>query len=103
MAEMTKEALRPYVSYIVDDALHDYAPDVVARHREGKPAFMDPDTTYARYVVWQCGFEPMVVAVVSYLPHVRLDVGDACELAIDLLDEKQWFSDPGRVAPDLIL
>jgi hypothetical protein len=103
MAEVTKEALRQYVSHIVDDALHDYAPDVVARHRDGKPAAMDPDTTYARYVVWQCGFEPMVVAVISYLPHVRLEIDEAAELAIDLLEEKQWFSDPNRVAPDLIL
>lgn len=46
----------------------------------------------ARLVGWQCGFEPMFVAVWSYLPSITLDACEAEELAADLLIERQWFA-----------
>lgn len=106
-----KESLRKHVGYIVDDAMHSYEPDVVDRYSEGsQPAAMDPDMTGAVYVVWQCGFEPMVVAVISYLPGCTVEAEEAAELAIDLLDEKGWFTppmdpqaEPDWREPDMIL
>lgn len=47
----------------------------------------------ARLVGWQCGFEPMFVAVWSYLPGVWLDDCDAEELATDYLQELGWFAE----------
>jgi hypothetical protein len=79
---MTREQALPYVSYCVDDALS-------PRDIKDMPA-------NARLVGWQCGFEPLFVAVWSYLD-VRLDDDEAEELAADLLQERGWFAD---VAPD---
>lgn len=47
----------------------------------------------ARLVGWQCGFEPMFVAVWSYLPGVFLDDDDAEDIATDYLKEIGWFDD----------
>jgi hypothetical protein len=44
----------------------------------------------ARLVGWQCGFEPLFVAVWSYLD-VRLDDCEAEEIATDFLIERGWF------------
>ena len=55
----------------------------------------------ARLVGWQCGSEPMFVAVWSYLGD-RLEDIEAVELAIDLLAEKKWFA--GAITqPDYVL
>jgi hypothetical protein len=70
---------RGYVSFAVDDA--------------GSPRDISqgiPD--HARLVGWQCGFEPLYVAVWSYLPGVTLDDEEAMELATDYLVERKWFS-----------
>jgi hypothetical protein len=72
-----KDALE-YVSYAVDDALSERDPGEAPKN--------------ARLVGWQCGFEPLFVAVWSYL-NVKLDDDEAENLAKDLLVEKQWFSD----------
>jgi len=45
----------------------------------------------ARLVGWDCGFEPMFVAVWSYLPGVRLDDDTAEDIAADYLAEIGWF------------
>jgi hypothetical protein len=74
---MRREQAIPYVGYCVDDALS-----------ERQIADMPTD---ARLIGWQCGFEPMFVAVWSYLG-VTLDTDDAIDIATDLLREKQWFS-----------
>jgi len=79
---MTREQALPYVAYCVDDALSE-------RKKEEMP-----DT--ARLVGWQCGFEPMFVAVWSYLD-LELDDDEAEELAVELLIEKKWFS--GKPTP----
>jgi hypothetical protein len=84
---MTREQALQYVSYAVDDALSE-------RDQSEMPA-------NARLVGWQCGFEPMFVAVWSYLGN-KLDDVEAEELAIDLLTELAWFSDQ-PTEPDYII
>ena len=71
-----------WVAYAVDNALS-----------ERKPSEMPVN---ARLIGWQCGFEPLFVAVWSYLGDI-LDDAEAIELAIDLLKEKKWFC--GDVTP----
>jgi hypothetical protein len=84
---MNREQAVSYISYCVDDALAE-------RTISDMP-------TNARFVGWQCGFEPLFVAVWSYL-NVPLDDLEAEELAIDLLSEKKWFADR-PTEPDYIL
>jgi hypothetical protein len=85
---MDRTQALPYVSFGVDDAL---------AFRLASEAPAD-----ARLVGWQCGFEPVFVAVWSYLPGVRIDDTDAIELATDALEDRQWFAD-GPSDPDYIL
>lgn len=87
MTTMDREAALPYVRVVLDDALSD-------------GANMKPD---ARLVGWQCGFEPMFVAVQSYLPGCTLTDDEAVGIAADYLAEKGWFSDPADSLPDYIL
>ena len=77
----------PYVSFALDDAL---------AIRTGEPI---PD--HARLVGWQCGFEPLFVAVWSYLGG-RLTEEDATEIAKDYLDEIKWFAGE-PTEPDYII
>jgi len=74
---MTREQALKHVYYCVDDALSEHN------------IFKIP--TNARLVGWQCGYEPMFVAVWSYLD-AELDEQEAEEIATDLLTEKRWFS-----------
>lgn len=86
---MNRADALPYVSFAVDNALSE-------RQASEAPA-------NARLVGWQCGFEPLFVAVWSYLGS-RIDDDEAAELATDLLQEKGWFSDNDNPsAPDFIL
>lgn len=78
---MTREQALPYVAYGVDDALS--VCDVADM------------PCNARLIGWQCGFEPLFVAVWSYLG-VPLDDDEAEAIATDLLKEKNWF---GEVRP----
>ncbi len=77
---MDKTIAKQYTAFALDDAL----------------ALRDPSEAPegAVYVGWQCGFEPLFVAVWSYLPGVRLDEGEAEDIARDYLLERGWFSDP---------
>lgn len=84
---MTREQALPYVSYCVDDALSE-------RRVDEMPA-------KARLVGWQCGFEPLFVAVWSYLD-VAIGDDEAAELATDLLAEKKWFAGE-PTEPDYII
>ncbi len=77
---MNRADAMQYISFGVDDAGHGYN---VNDARRAAP--------YARLVGWQCGFEPLFVAVWSYLPDVRLDDDEAEELARTLLEERCWF------------
>ena len=65
------------MSFCVDDALAERS--------------VDDMPTNARLVGWQCGFEPLFVAVWSYLDR-RLSEDEAVEIAKDLLSEKHWFA-----------
>jgi hypothetical protein len=76
---VNREQAIPYVSFAVDDALS-----------PRNPAEAPPN---ARLVGWQCGFEPLFVAVWSYLPGIRLDDADAEDIARDYLQERKWFTD----------
>ena len=90
---MTREQALPYVGYCLDDALSE-------REQKDMPA-------NARLVGWQCGFEPLFVAVWSYLGDTqgnpdRLDDDEAEEIARDFLVERKWFA--GEATPaDYIL
>jgi hypothetical protein len=80
----------PYVSYVLDDALS-------ADHAV---ADMLPNATL---VGWQCGFEPLFVAVQSYLPDTRIDGDDAVEIAMDYLEEIGWFGEDGPRDCDYVI
>jgi hypothetical protein len=84
---MTRDQALPYVSFCIDDAL-------------SERQISDMPNT-ARLVGWQCGFEPLFVAVWSYLD-VQLDDDEAAELARDYLAERKWFADE-PTEPDYIL
>ncbi len=90
---MTKAQALPYVSFIADDAGS-------FRKPAGLPCDVIPDN--AVLVGWQCGFEPLFVAVKSYLPNVTLDRDEAIELATDGLLERDWFCGNARM-PDYTL
>jgi hypothetical protein len=85
---MTRTQALPYVAYVLDDALAVYpVTDMVCN---------------ATLVGWQCGFEPMFVAVQSYLPGVRIDADEAEEIAADYLREIKWFGVDARDADYVI-
>jgi hypothetical protein len=86
---MKRQDAIPYVSFLVNDALH--AADMVEMGSDADAIIADPRT---RLVGWQCGFEPLFVAVYSYLPNVRVSEEEAQEIAKDYLLERGWFSDP---------
>jgi hypothetical protein len=90
--QMQRSQALPYVAYVVDDA---------ANARKVQPGEVIPEN--ARLIGWQCGAEPLFVAVVSYLPGVTLDPDGACELAIDYLLELGWFADPAETYPQFVL
>lgn len=78
----------PYVSHVLDTAL---SPDHNVSEI-GKGTYL---------VGWQCGFEPLFVAVIgSYTEAV--DEQDAEEIAADWLDEIGWFA-TGIVPADFVL
>jgi len=55
----------------------------------------------ARLIGWQCGFEPMFVAVWSYFGGV-MDADEAVEIATDYLTEIGWFVE-GPTDPDYVI
>lgn len=85
---ITRNKALEYVGHSLDDAL---------TVRTGEPI---PDN--ARLVGWQCGFEPMFVAVWSYLPDTRIDADEAEEIAADYLAEIGWFADEPEPADYVI-
>lgn len=87
---ITRAQARANVGYCVDNALSQRREDEIP----------NPDTN-VRYVGWQCGFEPMFVAVWSYLGG-SMTADEAGGLAIDLLAELGWFSGE-PTEPDFII
>lgn len=84
---MDKRDLKPYVAVAIDDSL--------SVHKPGT----EPEN--ARYVVYQCGFEPMVVAVFSGLG-LELCEADAEDIALEYLEGINWFYDEPRSADYII-
>jgi len=82
---MNRADALPYIAHVLTDALGALPLDQLR-----------PDATL---IGWQCGFEPMFVAVQSYLPGVTIDADDAEGIAVDYLDEMGWFAD-GPTEPD---
>lgn len=95
---MNRDEALPYVSFGVDNALTAYG--------TGHPMFQpvpDPLPAKAVLVGWQCGSETMFVAVWSYLG-TQLGPDEATDLAVDMLQEKKWFSDNDSPPdPDYVL
>lgn len=95
---MKREDAIPYVSYVCDDAL-------CCRELGADPHAIIRDRTKHRYpsriIGWQCGFEPMFVAVHSHLD-VELDDEEAIEITTDFLKEIGWFAN-GQTEPDFIM
>lgn len=87
-----------FVSFVVDDSLN--GREVGNPHSAVREA--GGEYNYPSVLVgWQCGFEPMFVAVHSCLD-VQIDDEEAVELATDFLVEREWFS--GRpTEPDHII
>ena len=85
---MNRTQALPYVSHYLDDALSPRAAKDM------------PDS--AVLVGWQVGFEPLFVAVWSYLPGCSVPAADAEEYAADYLDEIGWFAD-GPMPADYVI
>lgn len=86
---MNRQQALPYVAFVVDDsgAARKLGADIHAKVREQGAEFR-----YAsRLVGWQCGFEPLFVAVHSYLD-TRIDDSEAEEMAREYLIERNWFA-----------
>jgi hypothetical protein len=92
----------PYVSFVVDDTgngrkLGDDQHAIIRPGGrwidDGIPSSLRTAPKYPSVLVgWQCGFEPLFVAVHSDYD-VRLDDDEAEEMARDYLIERGWFSD----------
>lgn len=99
---MRRDQALPYVSFALDDALNP-SPATAEALRSGKIEGLDPSVRRARLVGWQCGFEPLFVAVFSYLPDCSVDSDTAEEIAKDYLAERNWFGDEGPRDADYVL
>lgn len=106
----TREDFAEYVSYVVDDAgngrgLGDDPHAIVREIGDNCRYGSEATDTYhyaSKLVGWQCGFEPLFVAVHSYLD-VELDDCEAEEMAADYLEEIGWFGASGRRDADYII
>ena len=82
------KSLTKYVSYIVDDSLNGRGVD------DDQHAVVKPTSVL---VCWQCGFEPLCVAVNSSYEYEDnpdwIEDQDAEELATDYLEEIGWLTD----------
>jgi hypothetical protein len=99
-----------YVSFVVDDAGsgRELYADAHAIIREGGddslPSSERKGYQYPSVLVgWQCGFEPLFVAVHSYLD-VELNDQEVVEMATDYLNERKWFVNENETPePDYII
>jgi len=101
---MNREKAIPFVSFVVDDAgsARRLNEDMYAIVREaGEPVRGETYKYSSALVGWQCGFEPLFVAVHSYLD-VELDNDRAEEMARDYLTERKWFTGEPRDADYII-
>lgn len=91
---ITREEAWQYVGGCVDDALSPRGITAIPTDPEKRAKVV--------LVGWQCGFEPMFIAVWSYLD-VQLEAGAATVIAVDYLQEKGWFADAMQTEPDYVL
>ena len=84
---MDRKAALPYISFCLDDSLN-------VRELDNMPK-------NARLIGWQCGFEPLFVAVWSYMGF-ELDESSAIDIATDYMRERKWFGDNER-EPDYVI
>jgi len=96
---MDRQQAVPYVSFVVDDAGsgRELNADPHAIVRESGGEFKHRSVL----VGWQCGFEPLFVAVHSYLD-VQIDEEDAERMARDYLEERGWFANDEHNADFII-
>lgn len=87
-----------HVGYVVDTTLNAYDPDdeSLAFNLRG---VRDSDTL----VVFSAGFEPMVVAVRDAYGCGPVEAGEAEELAVDYLEEIDWFGPNADHEPERII
>lgn len=101
---MNRESAIEYVSFVVDDAGagRELYSDRYAIVREKDNNSDCIEYEYPSVLVgWQCGFEPLFVAVHSYLD-VELDDDEVVEMAMDYLAERKWFAGE-PTEPDYII
>lgn len=67
---------------------------------DARPIDPRPITDRTYLVGWQCGFEPMFVAVHDHLDY--LDESDAEQIALEYLEKIGWFTD-GPVDADYLI
>ena len=96
---MTREQAIPYVSFVVDTALNG------RKLGADQYAKVYPQS---RLIGWQCGFEPLFVAVHSYIfderntaPLDTVAADDAADIAEEYLREIGWLK--SARSPDYIL
>ena len=89
---MDRSSALAYVSYVADDAL-----SFESLSDENRVVLGN-----AVLVGWRCGFEPLFVAVHSYLG-CELTDEEVVEIATDGLKEIGWFADNNITEPDYIL
>jgi hypothetical protein len=87
------DRLLPYVGYVVDDSGNG------RRIGSDQHANINDNTVLVGY---QCGFEPMVVAVNSFMDGITLDDSDAEDLAKEYLLEIGWLQDSDRDADYIV-
>ncbi len=89
MSKPTKRQALSMASYFVNDALS-----------EMKASEVPADLSRVQFVAFPAGFEPLVVAVWSYMDGVKVDADEAIEIAADLLLEKGWLQSADDAAAD---
>lgn len=105
---MKREDAINYVSHVVDDAGcgRKIGSDPCAIVRVGGdgslPSRERKGFEHSSVLVgWQCGFEPLFVAVHSYLD-VEIEDTEAEDMAADYLDEIGWFASERKPADYII-
>ena len=85
---MNRSDAVPYVSFVVDDTGcgRELGAD---QHAVIRNACEDKFSYPSRLIGWQCGFEPLFVAVHSYLD-VELEDTEAEDMAREYLEERGW-------------
>ena len=85
---MQRKDAMPYIAHYLDDCFNVLTAKDMPEN--------------ARLIGWQCGNEPLFVAVWSYLD-VELDDSEASEIAEDWLIETGWFGKDGCRVADYFL